>query len=465
MSATLTITRPAAHETEVHEVTCSCCGQLVDEDETERYRYMCGGEWCDGAVCRDCIGLGMAERCDECGAWHDSGDMLGVYVARYSDCYSESETWCPECLEQARDHGRVADCDHCGETHVDAVRSYEMWDGSWTDLCPECRDDELWTCDRCGRYMLSGDVREYRDDCLCPDCYAEESERSALRAYGHTAPDRCEYLRHVDEEGCDVGRLFVGVELETVGKRSAVDVAESVVERCADVTDVRTLGGSVPVDYLECKEDCSLGDEGCEIALYPMTPRAALCSGLLATVANAASFAHATSHDAGCCGLHVHISRKALPTAAHVYALERLIQRHEREWMRFSRRTPESMSRWAEISWAGCEEIDAADRAEKLDAYVSKKKAYCRYTAVNDSNMDTVELRLWRGTLRVETLMATIQASVGLALVARRLVRSGDVERVEDMTWQDVKDSICGELEGASLPCGDFRDYCAGREI
>lgn len=465
MTAATTIERPTTQDAEAHEIECSCCGQLVDEDETERYRYMCGGEWCDGAVCSDCIRLGRVERCDECEAWHDSGDMLGVYVARNGRYHSTPETWCPECLEQARDQGRVSDCDHCGETHVDAVQSYELWDGSWIDLCPECRDDELWTCERCGRYVLSDDIREYRDEYYCPECYEEESERSALRAYGRTAPDRCEYLRSADEDGCDVGPLFVGIELETVGKYSAADVAESVVESCAGVTGIRTLGGSVPIDYLECKEDCSLGDEGCEIAFYPMTPRAALCSGLLATVANAALFAHATSHDAGCCGLHVHISRKALPTSAHVYALERLIQRHEREWVRFSRRTPDAVSRWAEISWAGCEEIDAAERAEKLDTYVSKKKAYYRYTAVNDSNMNTVELRLWRGTLRVATLMATVQASVGLALVARRLVRLGDVERVEDMTWPEVKDAICAELEGAGLPSGEFRGYCAEREI
>lgn len=61
-----------------------------------------------------------------------------------------------------------------------------------------------------------------------------------------------------------------------------------------------------------------------------------------------------------------------------------------------------------------------------------------RYTAVNLTNADTIELRLFRGTLKLNTLIATLQMVNHLCEVAISL---SDAE-LQDMSWFDFLDRI-----------------------
>jgi hypothetical protein len=78
------------------------------------------------------------------------------------------------------------------------------------------------------------------------------------------------------------------------------------------------------------------------------------------------------------------------------------VERHWDELVRFSRRTPGSLNRWAAkyatISSTICETYEKA-----------KNKDMGRYVAVNLSNYRTIEFRMFRGTLRYETFLATLQ--------------------------------------------------------
>ena len=94
------------------------------------------------------------------------------------------------------------------------------------------------------------------------------------------------------------------------------------------------------------------------------------------------------SHAAGTCGLHVNISRLAFGCTYEQQeaAIARLLYFVEKFWaelLRFSRRTQSQMNH-AKNSCAG------------------------RYTAVNLTNADTVEIRMFRGTLKLNTLKATL---------------------------------------------------------
>lgn len=67
------------------------------------------------------------------------------------------------------------------------------------------------------------------------------------------------------------------------------------------------------------------------------------------------------------------------------------------------------------------------------------KNSYAgRYTAVNLTNADTIELRLFRGTLKPNTLIATLQLVNHLCAVAISL---SDAE-LQDMNWFDFLDRI-----------------------
>ena len=68
----------------------------------------------------------------------------------------------------------------------------------------------------------------------------------------------------------------------------------------------------------------------------------------------------------------------------------------------------------------------------------AKNSCAGRYTAVNLTNADTVEIRMFRGTLKLNTLKATLQMVNHLVEMA---VSMSDSE-VQDMSWFDFLDDI-----------------------
>ena len=68
----------------------------------------------------------------------------------------------------------------------------------------------------------------------------------------------------------------------------------------------------------------------------------------------------------------------------------------------------------------------------------TKNSCAGRYTAVNLTNADTVEIRMFRGTLKLNTLKATLQMVNHLVEVAVAMSDS----QVQDMSWFDFLDDI-----------------------
>ena len=77
-------------------------------------------------------------------------------------------------------------------------------------------------------------------------------------------------------------------------------------------------------------------------------------------------------------------------------------EKHWEELLKFSRRTPRQLERWA--ARYGYKE----QPAELLD-YAKKGYHGGRYTCVNVQNRDTVEFRMFRGTLKPSTILATLE--------------------------------------------------------
>ena len=99
------------------------------------------------------------------------------------------------------------------------------------------------------------------------------------------------------------------------------------------------------------------------------------------------------------------------------------------ELLRFSRRTQSQMNRWAArygIRLTPSEQMSHA-----------KNSCARRYTAVNLTNSDTVEIRMFRGTLKLNTLKATLQMVNHLVEVAVAMSDS----QVQDMSWFVVGDN------------------------
>ena len=164
--------------------------------------------------------------------------------------------------------------------------------------------------------------------------------------------------------------------------------------------------GNQEGEYLYIKHDGSL-DDGMELVTHPASldyqlhhvPWAKLCG-------KAVSLGY-LSHQANTCGLHVHVSRSAFGAESweQDLAIARVLYFFEKHWeelMKFSRRTPRQLERWAARYGYKEQPMEILDYA---------KKGYHggRYTCVNLQNPDTVEFRMFRGTLKVNTIFATLE--------------------------------------------------------
>ena len=141
------------------------------------------------------------------------------------------------------------------------------------------------------------------------------------------------------------------------------------------------------------------------------------------------------SHQAGTCGLHVHVSRKAFGDSYDVQdsAIARVlffVECHWRELLRFSRRTQRQMDQWAA-------RYGYRDQPHEMLEHV-KKGSGSRYTCVNLTNCDTIEFRMFRGTLKLNTLLATLQMVDHICDVALHL----SDDELRDLSWSNFVSGI-----------------------
>lgn len=106
------------------------------------------------------------------------------------------------------------------------------------------------------------------------------------------------------------------------------------------------------------------------------------------------------SHNTSTCGLHVHIGRSALGNTYERQedVISRILfffESHWNELFRFSRRSEESAEHWAARHGYEDHPKEILEKA--------KKSSKGRYACVNITNISTVEIRLFRGTLKWNT--------------------------------------------------------------
>jgi hypothetical protein len=133
------------------------------------------------------------------------------------------------------------------------------------------------------------------------------------------------------------------------------------------------------------------------------------------------------SHQAGTCGLHIHVNRTAFGKTEEEQdeVIARILYFFEKNWqelLKFSRRTHKQLKQWA--TRYGLKE-------HPKEILKCAKGDQERYTCVNLLNHHTIELRMWRGTLKLNTLLATLQLVDRICEVAICL----SDEEIKEMSW------------------------------
>ena len=301
----------------------------------------------------------------------------GVEIPLGKEIEFDGETLCHNCYEDD-----TFCCTFCNERFWND----ENYGNSDVPLCEECYDDHYTRCSRCGRIILNSEAYYPSDDCddpYCVSCY-DSADELCLRDYGYK-PEPIFYGN---------GSRFFGVELE-------IDDGGRESEHARILSQIANQ--AEPRIYV--KTDSSLHD-GLELATHPMTLEYHRTMMPWKKVMESALSLGYLSHKTTTCGLHIHVNRNCFSTNGEIQddCIGRVLFFVERFWeemLRFSRRTQPQMDRWA--SRYGYKE----QPSEILNH--AKKGSKGRYTCVNITNYHTIEFRMFRGTLKLNTLIAALQ--------------------------------------------------------
>ena len=330
--------------------------------------------------------------CSECGMELNQSDA----------CTFEGSTFCSECLDNV-----TVLCDRCGDRiwRDDAAGDENI------ALCQDCYDDHYTSCTRCGR-LLRNDYAYYEDDesddPYCSDCI--ELVRSApIKSYGYK-PEPIFYGSN---------DLYMGIELE-------VDKGGEDSVNADEILSIANAHGK----RIYCKHDGSLHN-GFEIVSHPMTLDYHTSKMNWKYVFETALDLGYMSHNTSTCGLHIHCDRNFFgdDDVMQEIVIGRIVYFVEKFWselVRFSRRTSDALERWA----ARYATISPTTQETFKKA---KDKHMGRYVAVNLENYETIEFRLFRGTLRYETFIATLQLVHEICNTALCLTD----KELEELSWSD----------------------------
>lgn len=335
--------------------------------------------------------------CNECGR-----NLGGVSVVEF-----EGGIYCEDCFERL-----TVICDCCER---------RIWrdnaDGdSFTQLCNHCYEYEYTHCERCGA-LIHNDDALYEDDSdypYCRECY-ESIRNEAIKPYSYK-PEPIFY---------GTGKLFYGIELEIDGGGEDSSNAQKLLDYVNQDND-----------YIYAKHDGSLLN-GFELVSHPMTLEYHLNEVDYSGMFERAVAMGYRSHQVSTCGLHCHVNRSAFGNTYEeqevvVARIVFFVENHWNELLKFSRRTEYAMNRWA--SRYGISE-------NTQNTYKKAKERHLgRYVAVNLENYNTIEFRLFRGTLRYHTFVATIQL---VDEICQTCINLND-EELEGLSWSsfvlDIKD-------------------------
>ena len=312
---------------------------------------------------------------------------------------------CPDCydIETIR-------CDCCGER----IWRRDAEGNDYITLCADCYDHRYTNCEECGA-LIHNDNAYYEDDSdypYCERCYTARQNYS-IKPYNY----KPEPIFYGD------GLLYMGVELE--------------IDKGGEISDnADTLINVVNSDseHIYCKHDGSIND-GFEMVSHPMTLDYHMNSMNWQELFERAVGMGYRSHQTNTCGLHIHVNRNAFGKTYEeqeegISKVVYLVENYWNELVRFSRRTEINLNRWA--SRYGI-------MTTAKDTYkTAKDRRMGRYVAVNLENNNTIEFRMFRGTLFYPTFKATLQLVDELC----NLAINHDDKYIESLSWSDFVASI-----------------------
>ena len=408
-------------------LVCKHCGKEVEESKIRKAHIKNDLE----DVCEDCLEEFFAQ-CADCEEYFLKEDLHenvdGELICE--SCIEENYAYCGECncLERI-DNMRWAEdeqcyicescfddyfeqCDDCGNIYRrDNMQYIEYACGYY--VCENCLDNYGY-CENCGEWHHIDNLHydEYSEEYYCDSCWEDREVEGILDYHGNNG-DWTKYK--LSEENEDI--LYIGHETEIEPKNSyGYDIREAV---------------NAANTHLNCwlEHDGSLNDGGFEIVSQPQSYKYMLehyenYKQAFQKIIEAGY----VSHDSNNCGLHFHFTapyeRDTEERDTIIARLWLIIETYKDEFEKMSRRA--GNFRW-------CEFLSKSNDNTIVDGIYRMTKARNkgdRYLVINNNNNKTIELRLFKGTLNVDTFYADMQFAHNLFTLAYDLSLD-----ITEITW------------------------------
>ena len=326
-------------------------------------------------VCDDC--RWMCEKCENIYSTLSDKNAIDGYMIWCQSCTDHSAHWCDIC-----------------ESHFSGY-TYGTDDSNNT-FCENCFNSETSYCEECDNTYFNG----------CDIDHESEQDSRLIHDYSYR-PDP-KFYRHPDEES---HRLYFGIEIETeVRGQSYAD------RKVAAEYAVRLEGQGLA--YL--KSDGSL-ECGFEIVTHPMSHKYyANAESLWEVIRTLKSEYGMMSWGTRTCGLHVHISRAGFNGGSHQHRFLQLVYNNKKLYELLAGR---SASHWAKFD----DNYDPSTGQKSLK-HKFDRGGSDRYSAVNTNNRNTLEMRIFRGSLNPRF----IKSAIDLAHASVEFTRTMSVKEVID---------------------------------
>lgn len=374
--------------TQTNQHECSECGTITEDIQLIDNQYLCN----------DCMQTHYTT-CDDCNS-----------IIPIDEAYTthDGRTICDDC---SSDH--YFTCDYCNTLHHIDEPYIVTHDDQY--ICDDCSCHYIY-CNDCGQYYHEDDMNycERDDEYYCNNCYDNHIYDNI---YGYHDFSDWEYYT-TDNPPTYTPQLstnYLGAEIEiynSTNQYSNNDTAGYVNSHIPAV----------------CMEDGSIGN-GYEIITHPQTFEYYVSR--YEDYSNTFRYLRDCGYvgdDSTTCGLHIHISSAHLQddTIDKIYLF---MENYKDRLINFSRR---HSTRWAKFL-SDAKRNDESDDIIKSIDYIKKEKCnHDRYMALNIQHSSrTIEFRLFKSTLNIETFYATLQ-------LVKSIVEVCDSTPIEEITWDKV---------------------------
>jgi hypothetical protein len=288
----------------------------------------------------------------------------------------EGEERCTTCANKIYDEGGGRDnwrsCNAC-----DDIQYYDnLYSWGSGRYCQYCYDNNVYTCDECCIEYWGGDGHECEED------------ESVIHNYSYR-PSPYFFGK---------GQYYLGFELEVEARNESRYAGAEIAQD--------TLGS-----HAYMKDDGSLSD-GFEIVTHPHTLQAYQTdfNWEFASKLKREGF---RSWNTDTCGLHVHVSRTAFGTGESPWGRsdrEQLILKRQAHELRFMKLIYDNQRQVERIAGrAGNQYATFQDKGKLVPKVKFGNQSSGRYSAINTENDATLEVRVFKGSLRKERVLSALE--------------------------------------------------------